>query len=329
MSGVRYTAAEVRREVELAGSRLAGNVRQTPCESSPVLDPGADGAAFLKLENLQVTSSFKVRGAINKVLTLDDAEAAAGLVTASAGNHAMGMLQAAALRDVRVQIWVADQISPAKMAALRRRGADLRVVAGGDPGGIELLARRAAEESGRTYVSPYNDPQVIGGQGTIAAELLRQLGTFDAVFVPVGGGGLIAGIAGFLKEVAPQVTVVGCQPANSPIIAASLAAGGELLDLPWQPSLSDGTVGLVEPGSITYPICRDCVDEWVLVSEDEIAAALRLVMREHCVLLEGAAALSVAAYMQTRTRWAGRRSVCVVSGARIALGQLGAVLREE
>lgn len=322
-----FTAADVRHEVELASARIAAHVRETPCEPSPALDPGDGGTAFLKMENLQVTASFKARGAVNKVLSLTPDELAAGLVTASVGNHAVAMLHAMALVGARGEIWVADQISPAKLEALRRRGADLHVVAGGDPGGIEVEARRAAEDDGKLFVSPYNDPQVVGGQGTIAAELLRQADSLDAVFVPVGGGGLAAGVAGYLKQVDPRVEVIGCQPAGSPIIAASLAAGGDLLELPWQPSLSDGTVGLVEPGAITYPICRDCVADWVLVSEAEIAAALRLVMREHCVMIEGAAAVPVAAYLQTRERWRGKNVACVLSGARISLDRLASVLR--
>ena len=328
MSAPSFTPADVRREVGLAAARLETFVRETPCDASRSLDPGGGGKAFLKMENLQITGSFKARGAINKLLSLSASELRGGLVTASVGNHAMAMVHAMGLVDTQGEIWVAGQISPAKLSALRECGSNLHVVEGGDPGGIESLARRDAERTGRLFVSPYNDPQVIGGQGTVAVDLLHQVESVDVVFVPVGGGGLAAGIAGYLEEVDPHVRVVGCQPANSPIIAASLAAGGELLDLPWQPSLSDGTVGHVEPGSITYPILRECIDEWVLVSEAEIAAALRQVMREHCVMIEGAAAVSVAAYLKTRERWHGKRVVCVLSGGRISLEQLGAVLRQ-
>lgn len=324
-----FTSADVRREVDLAVGRLAGHVRLTPCERSPVLDPPEGGMCFLKMENLQVSGSFKARGAVNKVLSLDERHLQVGVVTASAGNHALGMLHALALVHAPAEIWVAEQISPAKLEALRRRGADLRVVEGGDPGGIESLARSAAERAAKTFVSPYNDPQVIGGQGTVAVELLDQVEHLDAVFVPVGGGGLAAGIAGYLKAVAPHIRIIGCQPANSPIIAASVAAGGDLLELPWEPSLSDGTVGLVEPGAITYPICRDCIDDWVLVSESEIARALRFVMREHCVMIEGAAAVSVAAYMRDTARWAGSNVACVLTGCRIPLDRLAAVLGED
>ncbi len=328
MTSSPLTAGDVRHEVELASARIAGHVRETPCEPSPALDPGDGGGVLLKMENLQVTCSFKARGAVNKILSLPAEASASRLVTASVGNHAMAMLYAVDLVGGRVEIWVSDQISRAKLDALRGRGADLHVVEGGDPGGIEVEARLAAESSGRVFVSPYNDLQVIGGQGTVAMELLRQVGEVDAIYVPVGGGGLAAGVASYLKETDPAIRIIGCQPANSPIIAASILAGGGLLDLPWQPSLSDGTVGLVEPGSITYPLCRDCIDDWVLVDEAEIEAAMRLVMREHCVMIEGAAAVPVAAYLQTRERWSGRTVACILTGARISLEQLGRVLRE-
>ena len=329
MPPLPLTPTDVRHEVELASVRIAGHVRETPCEPSPALSVESDARVNLKLENEQVTASFKARGAVNKVMALSGEDLERGLVTASVGNHALGMLYAAELVGAGCEIWISDQVSSAKMAALKGRGASLKIVEGGDPGGIEVLARRAAQESGRVYVSPYNDPQVIGGQGTIAAELVRQVGEIDVVFVPVGGGGLAAGIGGYLKEIDPGITIVGCQAANSPVVSASLAAGGGLLELPWQASLADGVVGLVEPDAITYELCRTCVDEWVLLSEAEIAVALRLLMVEHSILVEGAGALSVAAYRQTRRRWAGASAVCLVSGARISLITLAEVLRAE
>ena len=321
-----FTAADARHETELAGVRVAGHVRETPCEASPALGAGDGGVAFLKMENLQVTSSFKARGAVNKVLSLSADELEAGLVTASVGNHALAMIYAMGLVGAQGEIWVSGRISAVKMAALEACGARLQRVAGDDPAGVEALARESAETSGRVYVSPYNDPQIIGGQGTVAVELLRQVEDLDAVFVPVGGGGLISGIGAYVKEIDPQIRVVGCQAANSPVMAASLAAGGELLATPWAPSLADGVVGLVEPGAVTYSLCRECVDEWVLASEPEIAAALQFVMREHHVLIEGAAALPVAGYLQARERWAGKRVACVLSGARIGLETLTEVL---
>ncbi len=322
-----FTRDDVRAEALAAEARIRPFIRETPLEPSPALAREGGCNVFLKLENLQVTSSFKARGAFAKLLSLSAAERAAGVTTASTGNHANASAHALALLDIAGEIFLPSSASPAKIEALTMRGAPLRLV-DDDPGRVETIARDEAERTGRVFMSPYNDRRVIGGQATVALELERQLGgPPGVVIVPVGGGGLIAGIAGCLKAAAPDVTVVGVQPAASPIIAASLAAGGELLELPWSPSLSDATVGLVEPGAITYPLCRDCVDEWVLVDEDEIAAAMLLVMARHFVLVEGAAVLAVAAFLKTAQQWAGRTVVCIVSGARIPLGVLGEVLR--
>src|SRR5262249_16668380 len=156
-----------------------------------------------------------------------------------------------------------------------------------DPGLVETIARRAADASGRVYVSPYNDPHIVGGQGTVGLELLRQLEQIDTVVVPVGGGGLISGIASYIKSRAPSVRILGCQPAASTVMVESVHAG-RLLELPSAPSLADATLGLLEPGAITFPLCQTLVDDWVVVDEAAIAAALRLVLEKHFLLIEGA-----------------------------------------
>jgi threonine dehydratase len=324
-----FDQADVVREVGLAESRIRPFVRETWLEPSPALSGDGDCSVLLKLENLQVTSSFKARGAFNKLLTLSPAERARGIVTASTGNHGNATAHALALLGIEGQIFLPASASPAKIEGLRSRGADLRLI-DDDPGRVETVARTEAERSGRVFISPYNDPQVIGGQGTIAPELLRQaealgVAAVETVFVPVGGGGLIAGIAGYLKAAAPHVRVVGCSPVASPVMAESVKAG-RLVDIPWTPSLSDATVGSIEPGSITFPICATCVDEWVSVSEAEIAEALRLVVERHLLLIEGAAALAVACFLATRQRWAGQTVALVLSGARIPSAKLAEVL---
>jgi len=325
MIGVLSTD-DIRAAVRVAEQRIRPYVRETPLEPSPTLSREGGCNVLLKLENLQVTGSFKPRGAFSKLLSLSPVERLAGITTASTGNHANAMAHALETLDVPGEIFMPSTASPAKIETLVLREAALRLVED-DPAHVEAIARREAEASGRVFVSPYNDLAVIGGQGTIAAELERQLGGLpDAVIVPVGGGGLIAGIAGYLKAAAPGVTIVGAQPAASPVIAQSLRAGGELLALPWAPSLSDATVGLVEPGAITYPVCRDFVDEWILLAEDEIAQAMLLVMARHAVMVEGAGVLSVAAFLQRPARWAGRTVVCIVSGSHIPLDELGRVL---
>lgn len=325
MPALAFSLADAAREVALAEPRIRPYIRETPLDHSPALGRKARADVRLKLETAQVTGSFKARGAFNKLLSLGERERAAGVVTASTGNHALATVHALAVLGIGGEIFLPASVSPAKLDALRSRGATLRLV-DEDPGLVETVARDEADRSGRVYISPYNDPQVIGGQGTIAVELLRQPGRIDAVFVPVGGGGLAAGIAAHLAEHSPDTRVIGCQPAACPIMAESVKAG-RLLELPSAPSLSDATVGLLEPGSITFSLCHEAVPEWVVVGEAEIRAAIRLVLETQSVLIEGAAALPVAALLATRERWRDARVVLVLSGSHIALPALREVLQ--
>jgi threonine dehydratase len=321
---VTFAVGDVAREVRLAADRIGPYIRETPLEFSPSLSRATGSRVFLKLENTQVTGSFKARGAFNKLLSLSPADRARGIVTASTGNHALASVHALSVLGIAGEIFLPRSASPVKIAGLELRGATLQLV-DEDPGTVEIIARRRAAESGRTYVSPYNDPQVLGGQGTIAVELLRQAERMDAVFVPVGGGGLIAGIAGYLAASDATCRVVGCQPENSPILARSTEAG-VLLELPYVESLSDATVGLVEPGAITFPICQSCVDDWVLVSESEIRAAIRLALADHSQLIEGAAALPIAALLRAAPAYRGQSVVLVLSGSHIAPAALATIL---
>lgn len=320
------TGADAAREVGLAADRIGPHIRETPLEPSPFLSRETGADVHLKLECVQVTGSFKARGALNKLLSLGAAERARGVVAASTGNHGLAVAHALALLGIAGEIFLPASVSPAKLEGLRARGARVRLV-DEDPGVVETVARQDADRTGRIYVSPYNDPQVIGGQGTVGVELLRQLEGLEAVLVPVGGGGLVGGIGAWLKERAPSVRIVGCQPAACPILVESVKAG-RLLQLPSAPSLSDATVGLIEAGAITFPLCRACVDDWLVVDEPAIRAALRLVLERQSVLIEGAAALPVAALIAARDRWRGARVALVLSGSHIALPTLADVLRD-
>ena len=320
------TGADAAREVGLAADRIGPYIRETPLEPSPFLSRETGADVHLKLECVQVTGSFKARGALNKLLSLGAAERARGVVAASTGNHGLAVAHALALLGIAGEIFLPASVSPAKLEGLRARGARVRLV-DEDPGVVETVARQDADRTGRIYVSPYNDPQVIGGQGTVGVELLRQLEELDAVLVPVGGGGLVGGIGAWLKERAPSVRIVGCQPAACPILVESMKAG-RLLELPSAPSLSDATVGLIEAGAITFPLCRACVDDWLVVDEPAIRAVLRLVLERQSVLIEGAAALPVAALIAARDRWRGARVALVLSGSHIALPTLADVLRD-
>jgi threonine dehydratase len=316
--------AEAAREVELAEPRIRPHIRETPLERSPALSRATGADVYLKLETVQVTGSFKARGALSKLISLSPAEREAGVVAASTGNHGLATAHALGLLAIRGEIFLPATVSRAKLDALESCGARLRLI-DDDPGLVETIARRAAEESGRVYISPYNDPQVIGGQGTVAVELRRQSASFDAVLVPVGGGGLIAGIAADLAAHAASVTVVGCQPAACPIMAESVRAG-RLLELPSAPSIADATVGLLEPGSITFGLCRELVREWTIVEESELRSAVRFVLEKQSILVEGAGALPVASLLGAKGRWAGARVALVLSGSHIAMAVLAEVL---
>ena len=320
-------AADAAREVAAAELRIRAHIRETLLQPSPTLSRATGADVHLKLESLQLTGSFKARGALNKLLSLTPAQQQAGVVTASTGNHALAVAHGLALLRIDGEIFLPAGVSHSKLDALRARGARLRLI-DDDPGLVEGIARREAEASGRTYVSPYNDPQVIGGQGTIAVELRRQLERFDAVFVPVGGGGLIAGIAAHLAENLPGTRVVGCQPAACPIMIESIRAG-RLLELPSEPSVSDATLGTLEPEAITFPLCRELVTEWSRVAEADLRRALRFVLEKESLMIEGAAALPVAALLAASSRWRDARVVLVLSGSHIAMPVLAAVAQED
>ncbi len=324
MSTPDFTPADAAREVRLAEPRIRPYVRETPLEPCPALSRATGADVSLKLETAQVTGSFKARGALNKLLSLSPPERERGVVAASTGNHALATAHALTLLGISGEIFLPASVSRAKLDALESNGARLRLI-DDDPGLVETIARRAADASGRVYVSPYNDPQVIGGQGTVAVELRRQLVGFDTVLVPVGGGGLIAGIAADLAQHAPHTQVIGCQPSACPIMVASVRAG-RLVELPSAPSISDATVGLLEPGSITFPLCRDLVADWIQVDERELRAAVRFMLEKQSLLVEGAAALPVAGLLAAGERWRGAKVVLVLSGSHMALPVLADIL---
>ncbi len=315
---------EIARKVLLAEARIRPHVRETPLEPSPALAGDSGTQLFLKCENLQHTGSFKVRGALNKVLSLTPAEVARGVVTASTGNH--GAAVAYALRQIGASatVYVPQDASPTKLAGIERLGGRIEVH-GADSSDSEVWARAQAERSGATYISPYNDVQVAAGQGTVAVELLRQLDRFDAIFVSVGGGGLIGGIAARLRAALPRVRIIGCSPENSQVMIQSVQAG-RILDLPSLPTLSDGTAGGVEAGSITFALARDLVDEFCTVTEQEIGAAMRRFMEAHHMLIEGDAGVALAAFEKHKAAWAGARVVVVLCGANIGLQTLKRIL---
>ncbi len=325
-------------EARTAAERIAPFVRRTYLDPCPSFSALTGAEVLCKLENLQPTGSFKVRGATNKLLSLSEAERARGIVTASSGNHGAATAFGLGRLGSKGVVYVPEVASASKIAAIRRLGAEVRIH-GHDGGVTEVHARKTAAQEGVSFFSPYNDPQIIAGQATIGLELLEQAqeiagdtggdidGGIDAVFVSVGGGGLIGGIAGVLKSLAPGIEIYGCSAENSKVMMESVKAG-EILDLPSLPTLSDGTAGGVEPGSITFPLCRDLVDHHVAVSEAEIAQALRIFLEQHHMLIEGAAAVALAAMQKVRDRIVGKRAVAIICGANIGLDDLKTVLED-
>lgn len=297
-----------------ARQRLRGIALHTPLEPSRALAEACGaGEVRLKLEQLQPTGSFKTRGAHHKVALL----AAHGssdlrLVTASTGNHGIAVADAAARHGLPVTILVGAGISPGKLERLRTLESDTCVVeiCGRDADDAEAEARRREQIGAAVYVAPYNDADVVAGQGTVGAEILDDWPACDTIVVPIGGGGLIAGIGLWVKALNPRLRIVGVQPSASPPMYAYLESGSTK-PMPIAPTLADGVAGNIERGSITWKLCRQLVDEVVLVDEEEIAAAMRWALDEPRLLLEGSAVLGIAALR-------GRR-IAAVEGSRVAV----------
>lgn len=311
------------RSIFAAAERIRPHVAETPLIPSPFLSQQTGGTVFLKLENRQTTGSFKLRGATNKLLSLSAQAKEAGVVTASTGNHGLAVAHAASQLGIAATIFMPESASPRKVANLRHFDVELRFIPG-NAVNAETTARRTADKTGRVFISPYNDPEIVAGQGTVAVEMLRQQPTLDAVFVAVGGGGLIGGIGSYLKDLAgflkparsSSVQVIGCLPQNSPVMLESVKAG-HIVEMEGLPTLSDGTAGGMETDAITFDICRRVVDDWVAVSEAEIAEAMRLVYRESGEVIEGAAGVAVAALLKSGQRFAGQTVAVVICGGNI------------
>lgn len=292
-------------------------VRETPLAPSRALGDLTGARVLLKLENLQETGSFKLRGAACKLLAMPPDQAARGVVVASTGNHALAVATIARKLQVPVDIYVSDRLHARKRERIEALAARVHAVPG-DALVAELTAHREADASGRPYVSPYNDLEVVAGQGTVAVETLRQLpavspGRLDAIFVAVGGGGLIGGIGTHLKSLSPETEVVGCWPANSPALYECMRAG-KVVEAADEPTYSTSTAGGIEPGAVTLEIARRVIDRSILVGEAQILDAARRVYRDDGQLIEGAAGVAVAAFLAAAEDYAGKAVAIVICG---------------
>ena len=315
-------------DVNAARRRLHGIALRTPLEPSPELAE-ATGAAEVRLkrEEVQPTGAFKVRGAHNKVAVVAEERPEAALVTASSGNHGIAVATAAIRHGMRLTVLVGRSVSPAKLERLRALETSRITVelTGNDTDDAEIEARRRDDAGHAIYIPPYNDPDVIAGQATVGVEILEDWPEVDTIVVPIGGGGLIAGIGLWAKAVKPGLRLVGVQPAASPPMYAHLETGSTD-PMPIAPTLADGVAGNIERHSITWKLCRQLVDEVVLVEEEAIAAAMRWSMEVAHVLVEGSAALGIAALQSGAIEVAGRNVAIVITGRNLSAETLRAVL---
>lgn len=306
-----YHAAQVLREVA-RHPRIIG-----------VTDLNSEAQIFLKPENLQHTGSFKLRGAYYKISQLTEEEKAKGVIACSAGNHAQGVALGAAHNGIKAVICLPAGAPISKVEATKRYGAEVVMV----PGVYDDAYERAIslrDKEGYTFVHPFDDPKVIAGQGTIGLEILEEMPDVEAVIVPIGGGGLIAGVAFALKMLRPDVKVYGVQAEGAPSMVRSIS-DGQKVHLDSVRTIADG-IAVKEPGDLTYRLVREYVDEVVTVSEDEIAAAILALIEKQKLVAEGAGAVSVAAAMFNKVPIKGKKTVCIVSGGNIDVTSLNRVI---
>ena len=311
-------------EVIKAYHRSKSYIRKTPLEHSPYLSNLIDGNVYLKLDNIQKTGSFKFRGAVSKMTSISATEKEKGVVTASTGNHGAACSLAMSLLGIDGKIVVPTIVHKNKVNNILNFGGKVEYH-GDDCLIAEERAQEISKTTGATYISPYNDPAIICGQGTMGYEIDQDLKNIDSVFVSVGGGGLISGVGGYLKSVQKNIKMVAVSPKNSCVMYESIKAEKQL-DLPSDPTLSDGTAGGVEMGSITFELCQRIVDEFILVTEDEIADGIRIGVEKHHQLIEGAAGAAIAGFMKQKDKLNGQRVVIVMCGGNISSEVLKSIL---
>ena len=317
-------------DIRLASDRIGPHLRRTELAISEPLSARHGATIAIKAEHNQLTGSFKLRGALNTVLGLSPAQARAGVVTASSGNHGIGVATAARLGRAPCTVYLPMGASPSKVAAIEAQGAVIETVDSTDAYQAEIEARTEAERVGAIYISPYNHPAIVAGQGTIGIEITDDAPTaglthIDAVVVAVEGGGLISGIATWLAEHSPDTLVVGASPANDASMIASIQAG-HIVDAPAVPTFSDGTAGGIEPDTITFESCRDLVDEWVTIDEADIAAAVATMIDDHHQLIEGSAGVALAAGIGFGRHHPDSKVIVVSCGANVSSSRLAEML---
>lgn len=312
---------DIKNEVLQAEQRIRSYIRETPLDFSVPFSKSTQANVYLKCENLQYTGAFKVRGAFNRLLSLSTSQE---IVTASSGNHGAAVAYGLNRLKKSGKIFVPENASTAKVENILNYHSALEFY-GTDCMQTEMHAIEYAKKNHAIYISPYNDLHVIAGQGTIGIELLRQLNHIDVILIPIGGGGLIAGIAGFIKSISPQTQIIGCLPQNSPVMYESIKAG-KIIEMESLPTLSDATAGGIEPGAMTFDLCKQFVDEYTIVSEQEIKDAIIAAISKHRLLIEGASAVALASLFQIAKRFQDKNIVVVLSGGNISFDTLRKVI---
>lgn len=308
-----------------ATARISTFVRKTPLEYSPFLSQKCECNVYLKLENQQVTGSFKARGALNMIMDLTPAQKNKGVITASTGNHAAAVGFALNIANAEGEIFMPKNVAEIKLDNLKQYQKVKINLFGEDSVDSEREAIKQAELQQKVYVSPYNNEKIIGGQGTMAFEILDQLPEANKILVPVGGGGLISGIAGYAKEENKNIDVIGCQPVNSAVMYHSILAG-KILAMESSPTISDGTAGGIEKDAITFPICQRYVENYHLIEEREILEALGILLKHHQIMAEGAAGLSVAGLIKNKDMYKDKNVVLIICGNKMSMDLLRMVL---
>ena len=314
----------IKNNIDNAISRIGKYVRKTPFEHSSLISNLTGVETWLKMENQQYTGSFKFRGAINKMLTLNEKQRDSGIYAASTGNHGAAVALASKILGVPCIVYVPENSSEAKLGNMKNFGAEIRVY-GTDCMEGEIEARKVAKYTGGEYISPYNDPEIVFGQGTIGAEIITQCDNLDAIIISVGGGGMISGVAGYLKSVWPNIEVIAASPKNHAVMIKSLEEG-KIVKINPVPTISDGTAGGVEERSVTFDYCQRYVDHSILLSEKEIEEGIIHMIEKERVLVEGAAGTSVAALIKMREQLKGKRVGIIVCGKNISLDVLKRIL---
>ena len=312
-------------QVRRAAKRIEPYKRETYFQYSHYFSKKINGNVHFKLENMQITGSFKVRGALNKLLTLNKSKRSRGVITASTGNHGASVAYAARELNIECTIFVPKGSSLAKISNMKNFGATIQTY-GSDCIEAELKAREISLKEDKEYISPYNDRDVIAGQGTIGLEMTKQCEKLDSIIISVGGGGLISGIGTYLKSVWPSINIIGCSPKNSAVMIHSIMKG-KILKLESKPTLSDGTAGGVEDDSITFPVCCEIIDDLVLLTENQTKKAMISYIKQERQLLEGAAGVAVATLLKQKKSLQGKRVGVVICGGNVGINTLQKIMK--